>query len=155
VDKTRASLDLMSRTADELWAAIEGQSDLVLARRPASGAWAATEVICHLRDVEEFYLGRAQLILANDEPRLPMLDPDQWAEERQYLRNDACQALAAFRRRRNDTLKCLAGLMPAQWERGGLHPLRDRVTVRNIAHALARHDQIHLDQLRRALKGLT
>jgi len=26
------------------------------------------------------------------------LDPDRWAEERQYLRNDGAEALSAFRR---------------------------------------------------------
>ena len=32
------------------------------------------------------------------------LDPVRWAEERQYLRNDTREALAAFQRRRTEVL---------------------------------------------------
>jgi hypothetical protein len=37
-------LERMTRTADELAAAINGQSDAALSRRPAPASWAAKEV---------------------------------------------------------------------------------------------------------------
>lgn len=153
MDRTATSLHRMGRTTDDLAVLLERHPDAALGRRPAAGAWAATEIVCHLRDVEEFYLGRIQIILANDEPRLLLLDPDRWAEERQYLRNDARQALAAFGRRRRETLEFLGRLDPALWDRGGLHPIRGRITARNVVHGMARHDEVHLDQLTRALAG--
>jgi hypothetical protein len=48
-------LGRMSRTAEDLAAAIRGQSEAALVRRPDSKNWAANEVICHLRDIEEVY----------------------------------------------------------------------------------------------------
>ena len=36
------------------------------------------------------------------------LDPDRWVEERQYVRNDARLALAAFRQRRAEVLTLLS-----------------------------------------------
>ena len=36
--------------------------------------------------------------------------PARWAEDRQYLRNDAAEALATFRMRREDTLAHLRSL---------------------------------------------
>ena len=45
----------LTRTADEFSAAIKGQSDAVLARRPDGKNWAAKEVVCHMRDTEEVF----------------------------------------------------------------------------------------------------
>ena len=81
------------------------------------------------------------------------LDPDRWAEERQYLRNDAAEALAAFRRRRQEILTLLEALSPAQWKRGGIHVVHGRLSMADWAASLAAHDDNHLDQLTRAVDG--
>ena len=148
-------LGRMSRTADDLAAAIRSQSEAVLTRRPDGKNWAANMVICHLRDIEEVYLVRFHAILANDDPKL-YADPsaaDRFAEDRQYLRNDAAQALAAFRRRREESLALLRSLTPEQRQRGCLHPTRGHLTIDAFVTMLAWHDDNHLDQLRRALEG--
>jgi hypothetical protein len=76
----------LTRTGDELAAAIKGQTDAVLSRRPDAKNWAAKEVICHLRDTEEVFGARLEQIVAMDvEPKLVATNPDRWAEERQYL----------------------------------------------------------------------
>ncbi|MFQ5829780.1 MAG: DinB family protein, partial [Candidatus Methylomirabilia bacterium] len=146
-------IERMRRTPDELAAALEGKAEAVLARRPAETAWAAKEVVCHLRDTEESFMARFQTILANDEPKLLPVEPDRWALERQYLRNDAAEALQAFRARREETLKLLNSLTPEQWERAGIHATRGPMTVKDFAAFMAWHDDNHLDQLRRALRG--
>jgi len=153
VDATKERLDRMRQTPNEVGALVHGQPDDVLARRPAEDAWSATEIVCHLRDVEEFYLERVRHILTHDEPVLIVLDPDRWAHERQYRRHDVAQAHAAFGVRRRETLAVLDSLDPEQWERAGLHPLRGRLTVRHLVHGWAKHDRGHLDQLRRAVAG--
>ena len=96
---------------------------------------------------------RFETILAGDEPKLLGLDPDRWAHERQYLTNDAGEAAAAFRRRRDETLAFLRKLAADQWARGGIHPVRGRFTIDDFATLMAWHDDNHLDQLRRALEG--
>ena len=163
----------LQHTPDELAAAIRGRDDAALSRRPDSKNWSAKEIVCHLRDVEELFLTRFLTMLAMDEPRIlafnaapgdlahwgiggPVghpLDPGRWAEERQYLRNDTSEALAAFRRRREEVLALLKGLSAEQWQRGGIHPTRGRMTIGDFAAGLAGHDDNHLDQLRRALEG--
>jgi uncharacterized damage-inducible protein DinB len=144
----------LTHTADELAAAIRGQSDAVLSRRPDAKNWAAKEVVCHLRDAEEAFGGRFEQILAMDtDPTLAGPNADRIAEERQYLRNDAGEALAAFRRRRRETLEVFGKLTPAQWDKGGLHPVRGRITLDGFLTLMAWHDDNHLDQLRRALAG--
>jgi uncharacterized damage-inducible protein DinB len=144
----------LTRTADELAAAIKGQSDAVLSRRPDATNWAAKEVVCHLRDAEESFGGRFEQILAMDtDPKLSGPNADRLAEERQYLRNDTAEALAAFRRRRQETLAVFAKLTPVQWDKGGLHPVRGRITLDGFLALMAWHDDNHLDQLKRALAG--
>ncbi len=143
----------MARTADDYATAIRGQSDAVLSRRPDAKNWAAKEVICHLRDVEESFAARFELMLVMDEPKFLPVSPDRWAEERQYLRNDAAEALAAFRTRREETLAFFKKLTADQWNRGGVHPARGRMTFDNFVTLLAWHDDNHLDQLKRALDG--
>src|SRR5262252_4944211 len=60
----------MSRTAEDLAAAIRGRSEAVITRRPDAKDWAANEVICHLRDIEEVYFIRCHTILLNDSPKI-------------------------------------------------------------------------------------
>jgi len=144
----------LTRTADELAAAIKGQSEAVLARRPDGKNWAAKEIVCHLRDAEEAFNTRFEQMMAMDvDPKLTGPNADRMAEERQYLRNDAGEALAAFRQRRQETVRFFGTLTAAQWDKGGVHPVRGRISVDGFLTLMAWHDDNHLDQLRRALDG--
>src|SRR5262245_4363305 len=159
----------LSRTPDDLSEAIHGRSEAALVRRPDWNAWAAKEIVCHLRDSEELFLLRLEMIAALDEPVIPAAGlgdrglnltadgraaaPERWARDRQYLRHDAAAALATFRERRGDVVAHLTGLTPDQWARGGLHTRRGRITVADIATDMLAHDDDHLTQLRRALSG--
>jgi hypothetical protein len=62
------------------------------------------------------------------------LDPDRWAEDRQYERHDPTEALRAFARR------------------GGIHQARGRKDLGEWVVSLAGHDDNRLGQLRRALE---
>jgi hypothetical protein len=157
----------------ELEEAIAGKSDSELSRRPQPDSWGAKEIVCHLRDVEELFQIRFHTVVALDEPRILVLgasatdlapwriggaighplDPARWAAERQYLRNDTHEALAAFQGRRTEVLALLRSLSPAEWERGGIHLSQGRLTLGDWVARLAAHDDNHLDQLRRALEG--
>ena len=168
-------LERIARTADDLAAAVGGRSDAVLSRRPDGKSWAAKEVVCHLRDLEELFMIRFRTMLAMDEPKLLVLgemplepapwgivagdplplDPDRWAEERQYLRNDTGAALAALRKRRQETLAFLRRLTPVQWQRGSIHATLGRMTFDDWVTLIAAHDDNHLSQLERALEGRT
>jgi hypothetical protein len=149
-------LDRMSRTPDEIAAAIAGLSADVLSRRPDGKNWAANEIICHLRDIDEVYLLRARTILDNDHDVKVFADPtaiDRMAVHRQYSRSDAAEALRAFRWWREQWLAFARGLTPAQLQRGCVHPSRGRLTIDQFVAMLPGHDDNHLDQLRRALDG--
>src|SRR5262245_57288922 len=106
----------LERAPADVADAITGHGDASLSRRPDAKNWSAKEVICHLRDIEELFMLRFHMMLGTDEPTFLVLgecppdprrwgiddpigmplDPDRWAEERQYQRNDAVLALAAL-----------------------------------------------------------
>jgi hypothetical protein len=144
----------LARTPEEVTAALAGRREAALRRRPAPEAWAPVEIVCHLRDTEELFGRRVRLILGTDEPELPdAAAPERLAREHEYARQDAAQTLADFRRRRGESLATLIALPPADWQRGGEHPTRGRVSVDMLVAHLAWHDDNHLDQLARALTG--
>jgi hypothetical protein len=143
----------MDRTADDFVAAIKGVPDAALSKRPDDKNWSPKEVICHMRDTEESFMMRFLAIMEMDEPRFLPVEPDRWATERQYQRNDAGEALQAFRVRREESLRFLRGLRAEHWDRGGLHATRGRMTLTEFVGLMAWHDDNHLDQLKRALQG--
>jgi DinB family protein len=143
----------LERTPDDLEGAIKGVPDDVLSRRPDGKNWSAREVVCHVRDIEESFMARFQAIMVMTEPTFPPVEPDRWAEERQYQRNNVVEALHAFRTRRDESLKFLRGLKVDQWERGGIHATRGRMSIKDFVGLMAWHDDNHLDQLKRALNG--
>ena len=114
-------------------------------------------------------MARVETMMAMDGPIFGAINPDRWAEERQYLRCDAGEALAAFRRRRQETLGFFRTLGSDQWQRGGVYrggeadrPGREagrpggaHVTADNVLTMIARHDDDHLDQLRQALAAVS
>jgi hypothetical protein len=166
-------LSRLERMPGEVARAISGARAAALPTRPDPRSWSATEIVCHLRDVEELFQIRFHTILAIEEPTIlafggtpndllawriggPIghpLDPDRWAAERQYIRNDADEALAALQRRRREVITLLSALSPTEWQRGGVHPSRGRLTLVDWVASLAAHDDNHLDQLRRAIEG--
>jgi hypothetical protein len=144
----------LGRTAADLAEAFRGRDAPTLTRRPDAMNWAPIEVLCHLRDAEESFLDRLHQIMATDEPRFPSVNPSRIAEERQYLRQDAEDALAAFRRHRGGTLAFFGALTDADWSRAG-HQMdsRGRRTLDDFLSVMAWHDENHLAQLARALRG--
>ena len=144
----------LARTPDQVAAALGARRPAELARRPSPEAWSPTEIVCHLRDIEEVFGERVAAILANEEPALPEAGPaERWARERQYARHDPALAVAHFRRRRGESLEMLVALPPADWQRGGEHAARGRLSIDMLVAHLAWHDDNHLEQLTRALEG--
>lgn len=75
-----------------------------------------------------------------------------WAER--YAAYELEDALGAFLALRQFTLRLLATLKPADYERPLTHPERGTMTVRVFLESFAGHDLTHLDQLRRNWRDL-
>jgi FMN phosphatase YigB (HAD superfamily) len=116
-------------------------------RKPAPDEWNLTEVLCHLRDVDaEVNLPRAQKLLAEENPFLPGVVSDAWAQERNYAAQDGPRALADFL----ETRRRLVGLLngePASWSRPARHAIFGPTTLLELTGFMAEHDRLHVRQI--------
>jgi hypothetical protein len=113
-----------------------------------SEPFTAIEQICHVRDIEiEGYQVRFERTLAEHSPRLPSIDSEAVARQRDYGRENAAQVFAGFRAARAQTLALLRGLDDSQLERPAEFEGYGPVTLRALVHYLCSHDQQHLSGL--------
>jgi len=128
------------------------QKPLNLAERPAVNEWSPSEVLCHLRDVDEdVNLWRLQKILKERNPFIPGQETDQWADARQYCLQDGLQALADFTRERMQVLGLLENLSGEDWDRPARHAIFGPTTLRELVNIIAGHDILHVQQVFKAL----
>jgi len=130
------------------------ENEAVWMRRVPDDEWNITEVACHLRDVEEqVNLPRLQKILQEDNPFIPGVDTDPWAESRQYYCQHGKTALRAFISHRLKTLELLRKVRAEDWQRPARHAIFGPTHLLEICSFMAGHDRIHLSQVRRILDG--
>lgn len=110
-----------------------------------SETFTAIEQVCHIRDIEiDGYHLRFRRLLTETAPVLVSIDSYAVARERAYPDAPVAQVFADFRAARAETVRLLASLTDAQWQRRGEFEGYGPVTVRGLAHYLCSHDQQHL-----------
>src|SRR5262249_12503042 len=103
--------------------------------RPIPNKWSIKEIMCHLRDMErEAYLARYERILSEDGPWLPNVDQDRLAYERDYINQDARQALDEFKLLRGETVRTLDSVPPEAWSRIGVHETDGPFSIEQFVH---------------------
>ena len=122
-------------------------------KRPQPGEWAFLEVLCHLRDVDaEVNLARVDTVLREDNAFIAGQMTDQWADERQYIRQNGETVLHDFfvaRARLVDRLKTIS---PADWERSARHTILGPTRLRELVSFMVDHDRLHIQQAMAAVK---
>jgi DinB family protein len=144
----------MQREAPTIIAAlIRGVAREKLKERPTPGKWSVTEIVMHLADDELTSSWRYRQMLEYENPSLAGFDQELWARVGDYASWEAEDALTLFRLLREANLKMFARLTPEQWERGGVHSERGKLTVRDLCRHMAAHDVNHIEQIRRILQA--
>jgi DinB superfamily len=118
--------------------------------RPIPSKWSIKEIMCHLRDMErEAYLARYHRILSEDDPSMPNIDQDRLAYERDYINQDARQALDEFKWLRTETVKTLDSAPPDTWSRSGVHEIDGPLSIEQLVHRQIKgNDMNHLVQMK-------
>jgi FMN phosphatase YigB (HAD superfamily) len=115
---------------------------------PADHGWDLTEIICHLRDVDQdIYLPRIKQVLDNERPFIEAIDADSWAEERKYKQQDGSQALSEFISARLELLALIDNFGPAHWEKEIKHTLFGPLSLAELIRISARHDKLHIQHI--------
>jgi FMN phosphatase YigB (HAD superfamily) len=141
-------LALLRSTPAALTGLLEPLAPSAWTARPAAGEWSATEVLCHMRDVErEVDQPRIRQILDENAPFIPAQMPDEWAKTRDYQTQDGPSALREFTSARIQTLEMLQNLAPAQWYRKARHAILGPTTLQELVGFNAEHDRLHIQQV--------
>ena len=128
--------------------ALAGTDPATLNRRPPGEDWSMRDVVIHLADAELMQAVRIRLLLAGDEPVLPIYDQDVWKRKLLYVFRDPEAAMSAFQQVRYSAAELLRECAPDAWERAGTHPQIGTVTVADIVRFGADHVDEHVAQLR-------
>lgn len=121
-------------------------------RQPQPGEWCFTEILCHLRDVDAgVQFPRLEQVLKEENPFVPGVDSDAWANERVYIRQDGKASLQDFMTIRMRTLDLLKTLKPEDWQRPARHAIFGPTTLQELVSFTAIHDQNHIRQARKAV----
>jgi len=113
--------------------------------------WSVVETMCHTRDFADVSLQRAQLILTEDQPLLPNLDPLEAAQRRGYRRQTLAAEFDAYLDARRALVALLDGVTEAQWERCGTHSAYGSMSLLELLVFITWHDLNHIEQVARTL----
>lgn len=119
--------------------------------RDGADGWSIMEIVCHLRDFDDIFYQRAQMMLAQDHPQLPAYDHEAMAIERDYQADSLTDAYADLLVSRARFVDFFKGLTAEQWARGGIHPERDSFSMTDAAMQVPLHDLDHIEQITRVL----
>lgn len=117
------------------------------ATRGGDEQWTVVQVICHLRDNEQFRLERIRLMRTKDNPHIVAYDQEKLAKERNYAADDLGTAFGAFLRYRYDVIAEFQSLSPAEWERTGEHEEQGLITIGDQLVRAVTHDTMHAAQI--------
>ena len=151
-NSARELIEALSTTPDVLKALLQNVTQ-PQARQARGGDenWSVIEVICHLRDTEEFALQRMRAIRDQTNPLLTGFDQEAWVRERNYAAAHLQDGVAAFLHFRAQHIAELGGLSSEQWERSGQHEKHGLTTLSNHTLHLVWHDAVHTAQIARQL----
>ena len=115
------------------------------------GGWSVVETMCHMRDFADVSLRRAQLILTEDQPLLPNLDPLEAAQRRDYPHQEVAAEFEAYLSARRALVALLGGVTEAQWARCGTHSAYGSMSLLEMVVFVTWHDLNHIEQIARTL----
>lgn len=119
---------------------------------PGTGSdegWTLLGIAVHMRDTELGIIAQLEAMLSSRDPAIRAVDIDDIPLLEEYREEELEEVLDDFHYYRRHTAYTLWDLGYGDWERGGIHPYRGRMTVLDIAREVYRHDLEHLWQVRR------
>ena len=135
---------------------VRGLSEKQSKLRPADGGWSAIEVLAHMIDVDDYYLGQAMLLRDQPNAVFNYFDDDAWKAAHpapdEFALRDVLDQLTASHQR---VLEATFRLTKKELGRPGLQPRGIPYTVADVFLRLPTHDDNHRQQLDEILARLS
>jgi hypothetical protein len=114
--------------------------------KPAPDRWCIGEVLGHLAEQEQIFLGRARRMVDEKNPSLEAYDQNAAAAAGNYA-GDAKENLRRFCHERDRALSWLRYLPVAAGSRTGVHSAIGPITLNQLLNEWAFHDLGHIRQI--------
>ncbi len=142
---------ILMRTPGTLDALLRGLPDGWIAATEGGDTWSPLDVVAHLVHTERTnWIPRARILLEHGESR-PFDEFDRFGHLKTLSGRTVDTLLDEFAAVRQESLRALARLQPADLERRGRHPALGPVPLRQIMAAWVAHDLDHIMQISRVL----
>ncbi|MGE0057589.1 MAG: DinB family protein [Dehalococcoidia bacterium] len=146
----------LSTARQRFLASVRDLSDAHSRIRPAGNEWSILEVLAHMIDVDDFYLGQAQLLRKQPGATFNYFDDDAWKRAHPlpngFELEDVLMRLDASHQR---VLIGARSMTDEELTRPGVHPRAIPYTVRDVFLRFPAHDQNHqrqIDEIRAQLR---
>lgn len=149
-------LKALSEASGELRRAFYGMPRRTLLQ-PGDGfdeQWCLMAIAYHVRDTERGVHDQVQAMLNRRDPEIPHVDMDDIPFREDYEEADDEELLDEFHYMRQRLAYSLWDTDERQWQRGGIHPYRGRLTVLEIVREVYQHDLEHLWQAQRMIERM-
>lgn len=150
-----ATLAILSSTPAVLPKFFSSLTEEDCRHEPARDDWAMNEIVCHLRDTErEVHALQVRWMLEKDDAFIPRPDANVWANERDYLNEDALAAMKEFTQARVELLNKIGNLPDETWNRKVRHAIFGPSSFSEVLGFAADHDRLHLQQVWKTMQSL-
>ena len=139
----REEIPALLRANAEAWRAYFAEKGAEHVRtRPEPAKWSPLEYACHVRDCNQVYLRRIELMVEQDDPQYANWDQDATAVDDKYGEQNPDTVIAAL----VDTTDVIAAKFESvsedEWERTGHRSDGSDFTIESLARYFV-HDPIH------------
>jgi len=138
------------RGADLIATVTTGAAGTELDFHPGDGKWCVRQIACHLADIEVITAVRFRQIIAQDNPSLPSIEQDAWAEKLDYSKRKISHAIETLRRMRSENYELLKDLPEETFARTGMHAKRGVVSLGDLVRFMSDHTENHARQMQAA-----
>lgn len=122
--------------------------------RDGADGWTILEIVCHVRDYQEIFMGRAQRMVNEDVPTLKPYDAEAreaMIVERDYANQNLLDVWQDYVATRHQLIEWLQSLDDTDLDRTGNHPMTGTIAVATSIFHTIMHDADHTEQIARIL----
>jgi hypothetical protein len=141
-------IEMLIRNREVLLNLLVGVSQDAVLWKPDPKKWCLLEIICHLVDEEkEDFRARLKKTLEDPDTPFDPIDPEQWAVERNYIKQDCDKKLREFLYERDKSISWLYSLTSPNWDNTTNDPAAGPMSAKKILVNWIAHDYLHIRQI--------